>query len=248
VALAGGAVLLAVNGELTSYDDRTGQIRWTDMPGPAQLAADLGEVSLQAAAGVVYLTGVELQGGQQRQVLLGISAADGGVKWQFAPSPPETLGSYAPGLVSLTPSSGGTSQEELDPATGRVRWQVASSYHAIATPGGIVTAAGTGSTHLISVHDTLTGQTRWTASIAGLYVGWQQQAPALPVFPAGPLLVVPAGGLPAGGLAGPELLTALRLADGHRAWQVTTPEPVAAPPAAAPGGMLIYAADLRLPP
>jgi hypothetical protein len=98
------------------------------------------------------------------------------------------------------------------------------------------------------VHDTLTGQTRWTARLAGPNLGWQLQAPALPVFPAGPLLIVPAAGLPAADLAGPELLTALRLSDGHRAWQVTTPEPVAAPPSAVPGGMLIYCADLRLAP
>ncbi len=65
-------------------------------------------------------------------MLLGISAADGHVKWRFAPSPPETLWNYAPGLMSVTSSSGGTWRDELDPATGRVRWQVASSYRATA--------------------------------------------------------------------------------------------------------------------
>jgi outer membrane protein assembly factor BamB len=145
MAVGGGAVLLAVGGKLTSYADRTGQIRWADMPMPFSLAATMGEQSVQAAAGLVYVTGVELQGGaggQPRQVLFGISATDGRVKWQFAPSQPETLGNYAPGLLSVTSSSGRTWQDEIDPATGRVRWQVASAYDAIATPAGIVTAPG----------------------------------------------------------------------------------------------------------
>jgi outer membrane protein assembly factor BamB len=131
MAVAGGAVLFAVNGQLTSYADRTGQIRWTDALMPILLAPNLG---LQAAAGLVYLTGgvLHLAGGHWTPVLLGISAADGHVKWRFAPSPQETLWNYASGLMSVTSSSGGTWQDELDPATGRVRWQVASSYHATA--------------------------------------------------------------------------------------------------------------------
>ena len=245
MAVAGGAVLFAVNGKLTSYDDRTGQILWTDSLMPIVVAAVMGGLSLQAAAGLVYLTGgvLHLAGGRSTPVLLGISAADGRVKWRFAPSPPETLTNYAAGLISITSSSGGTWQDELDPATGRVRWQVASSYQAIATPAGIITAPGPDRTDQISLNETLTGQTRWIARLAGLKLGWQQQAPALPVFPAGPLLIVPAAGL-----SGPELLTALRMSDGHRAWQITIPEPVAAPPSAVPGGMLIYSADLRLLP
>ncbi len=237
----GGAVLFAATSQLTSYDGRTGQIRWTDTLMPIQLANDLGELSLQAAAGLVYLTGVQQSaGGQPTPVLLGISAADGRVKWQFVPSRPETLGNYAPGLVSVTSSSSGTWQDELDPATGRVRWQVASAYDAIATPVGIVTAPGPDGTDQISVHDTLTGQTRWIARLAGLNLRWRPQAPALPVFLAGPLLVVPAAGL-----VGPELLTAFHMSDGHRAWQIATLEPVAAPPSAVPGGMLVYTADAQ---
>jgi hypothetical protein len=174
-------------------------------------------------------------------VLLCISAADGRVKWQFAPSPPGTLRVYAPGLVSVTPSSGGTRQDELDPITGRVRWQVASPYQAIATPAGIITAPGPDSTDQISLRDTLTGQTQWTATLTGLNLRWQQQALAPPVFPAGPLLIGPAAGL-----TGPEPLTAFRMSDGHRAWQITTPAPVAVPPSAVPGGMLVYSADVQL--
>jgi outer membrane protein assembly factor BamB len=233
MAVGGGAVLFVVNGQLTSYDDRTGQIRWTDA---LTMPILLG---LYAAAGLVYVTGAQLllAGEEVTPALLGISAAGGRVKWRFAPAGAQSLGAYAPGLVSVTSSSGGTWQDELDPATGRVRWQAASAYPATATPAGIVTAPGTAGTDQVSLRDTLTGQTRWTATLAGLNLGWQQQAPVLPVFPAGPLLIVRAASAD-----GPDLLAAFRMSDGHRAWQVTIPEPLAAPPSAVPGGMLINSA------
>ena len=98
-------------------------------------------------------------------MLLGISAVDGRVKWQFTASATETLGVSAPGLISVMSSSGGTWEDELDPAIGRVRWQVASAYDAITTPDGIVTAPGADSTDQISLRDTLTGQTRWHARL-----------------------------------------------------------------------------------
>jgi len=243
VAVADGAVVFAAsNGKLTSCDDRTGQIRWADALMPVRVAADLGVLGLQAAAGLVYATGARLLlvGGRWTSVLLGVSAADGHVMWQFAASPPEALWNYAPGLVSVTSGSGGTWQDELDPATGRVRWRVASSYEGTVTAVGVVTGPGPDGTDQISVHDTLTGQTRWIARLAGLNVGWKQRAPALPVFPAGPLLVVPAAGP-----AGSHLLAAFRMSDGHRAWQVTIPAPIAAPPQVVPGGMLVYAATIK---
>ena len=43
------------------------------------------------------------------------------------------------------------------------------------------------------------------------------------------------------------LLTAIRSADGHRVWQVTLPAVVSFPLLAAPGGLLVYAAAVRLP-
>lgn len=49
MAVAGGTLLLAVNGRLTSYDDRTGQIQWTATPRPTSLGASPGELSLQPA-------------------------------------------------------------------------------------------------------------------------------------------------------------------------------------------------------
>jgi outer membrane protein assembly factor BamB len=239
VAVGGGAVLFNDGGRLTSYDDRTGQVRWTEA-----LSDPPDDVVWQASTGLVYLTwAAEFGGGRAKQVLLGIKAADGRVRWRvvvrFAhTAPPDSLDPSAPGLASVTTSaySGGTSQDELDPATGRVRWQVVSPYPAIATPAGIVTAPGPGQ---ITMHDTLTGQTLWTASLTS---GWQPLvtstgliSQALPAVPAGPLLIVPAAGP-----GGSDLLAALRLSDGQPAWQVTLPGTLAAPPSATAGGMLAY--------
>jgi outer membrane protein assembly factor BamB len=236
MAVAGGALLVAVNGRLTSYDDQTGQVRWADTLMSAQ-AASMAEPGLQASAGLVYLTGAQGTLGPQ---VLGISTADGRVEWRFAPSN-QSLNAYAPGLVSVILNSGGTLQDELDPATGRVRWQVASSNDAAVTPAGIVTgpvgyepSPGPDGTNQISLRDTLTGQTRWISELNGF--------PALPVFPDGPLLIVPVAGPD-----GSDLLAALRMSDGHRAWQVTIPEPVAAPLSAVPSGILVYSANVVHP-
>ncbi|HEX4094519.1 MAG TPA: PQQ-binding-like beta-propeller repeat protein [Trebonia sp.] len=248
LTVAAGAVVLAADGTLTSYDDRTGRTRWADaLPGSA-LAAGVGDLNLLAAAGLVSLTGA-LPGagdddGHPVQALFGISAADGRVRWKLAASPAEALWAYAPGLMSVGSGAGGaTWQDDLDPATGRIRWRAASAYHALATPGGTVTGPGPDGAGQISLRDPLTGQIRWTAALAGLDAGWQQTSPDLPVFSAGPVLIVAAARL-----AGPGPLTAVRRVDGQRAWQVTIPEPVAAPPTAVAGGTLVYAADLRLPP
>jgi len=267
LAVAGGAVLFAANTQLTSYDDRTGQIRWTEAL-PAVPGADdvVWPCSLLASAGLVYLTGVQqFASGQLAQALLGIGAANGRVKWRFVPSPPGgTLDVYAPGLMSVSayqaapergvPGDGGTTQSELDPATGRIRWHVASDYPAMATPAGIVTAPGPDQ---ITMRDTLTGQIRWTATLTGgpwplatrpgqtsqglpacQAVPGSPAQPAsltLPVFPAGPLLIAPAASPD-----GPDLLAAYRMSDGHSTWQITIPAPLGAPLSAVPGGMLVY--------
>jgi outer membrane protein assembly factor BamB len=236
LAVAGGALLVAVNGRLTSYDDQTGQVRWADQLMPAQLAGSMSAPGLQVSAGLVYLTMTWAQGTQ----VLGISAADGRVEWRFAPVGVQSLNAYAPGLVSVISDSGNAWQDELDPATGRVRWQVDSSNDATATLAGIVTGPltyepepGPDGTNQLSLHDTQTGQTRWISVL--------KDFPALSVFPDGPLLIVPAGGRD-----GPDLLTALRMSDGHRAWQVTIPEPAVAPLSAVPGGVLVYTANILL--
>jgi len=93
------------------------------------------------------------------------------------------------------------------------------------------------------MRDALTGQIQWTAKVNGgwlpidvgqVYAGGQDAGP-FTVFPAGPFLV-----LPAAGPDGSHVLAALRMSDGHRAWQVTIPAPVGAPLSAAPSGILVY--------
>jgi outer membrane protein assembly factor BamB len=228
VAAAGGAVLFASpNGELTSYDDQTGRVRWT----VALNWISLNPTSVQRS-GLVYLTGEVQQdtSAQPTQMVLGISAADGRVKWRFTHGPSGSLDPSAPGVVSVSGYSGRTSQDELDPATGRIRWQVVSRYPAVATPAGIVTAPGP---DRIRMRDPLTGHVRWTARLRGGWLATGPSYPDLPVFPAGRLLVVPANGP-----NGPELV-AFRMSDGYRRWQVATP-PIAAPPSAVRGGILVY--------
>jgi outer membrane protein assembly factor BamB len=241
VAAGGGAVLYLANSQLTSYDDRTGHKRWTKALSALPGGAD--EFVWQASAGLVYLTGaVSLGGGKAEQVLLGVSAADGRVRWRvvrrFANmGPPVSLDPYAPGLISMTTSGypGGASQDELDPATGGVRWHVVSPYAAVATSAGIVIARGP---DRISMRDTLTGQTRWTARLTG---GWLPlvsdpgTSRELSVFPARPLLV-----LRTANPYGLEVLAAFRMSNGHRAWQVTIRGQVAAPLVAVRGSMLVY--------
>jgi outer membrane protein assembly factor BamB len=174
------------------------------------------------------------------QVLLGISAAGGGVQWRFTARLPGAMKLYAPGLMSVTTSSysGGTSLDELDPATGRIRWQVVSAYPAIAIPAGIVTAPGPGQ---VSLRDPVTGKIRWTARLTGawptLAADPGQTSRTLPAFPAGPFLVVPTTSP-----GDADLLTAFRRSDGQRTWQITLPGALASPLSVGPGGMLVQTA------
>jgi hypothetical protein len=132
-----------------------------------------------------------------------------------------------------------------NPATGRVRWQVASVYRAVATPAGVVIGpdtvtdpdnAGSEMFSRITMHDTLTGRTRWTVGEP------PSDAPTtLLAFPAGPLVLMPVDA------EGTAELAAFRMSDGHRAWQITTTGPVQSPLSAVPGGILAYAATVTLP-
>jgi outer membrane protein assembly factor BamB len=234
VAVGGGTVVFAENSQLTSYDDRTGQIRWTKALRPGISLGPGGFLT----SGLLYLTGQvqESADGPMTQVLLGISATDGHVQWRFAYSFQESRYPYAPGLMSVMANAySRLTQDELNPATGRIRWRVVSPYRAIATRAGIVTSSGP---HRIRMRDRLTGQTRWTVRLKRgwlpLVIGPEKTSAALPVFPVGSLLVLPAVG------PGSDLLAAFRISDGHREWQVTIPGPVADPLSAVHGGILVY--------
>ena len=243
IVAAGGALLVSVDGRLSGYDDRTGQLRWTDSLPNVRL--EPGSVRLQASDGLVYATQAQANTtGQPAQVLLAIDVANGRVKWRFVPRAPELLDAYAPGLMSVTDSVG-IGQDAFNPATGRVRWRVASVYHAVATPTGVVIGPDTvaepdsnGSETFgrITLRDTLTGRTRWTVGEPPPGDG-----PTLLAFPAGPLLIVPVDA------EGTAELAAFRMSDGHRVWQITTTGPVQSPLSAVPGGVLAYAATVTLP-
>jgi outer membrane protein assembly factor BamB len=241
MTVAAGMVLLAVNGRPTSYDDRTGRGRWTEVLMPIQLADGVNELNLKVHAGLAYLTAVQQRTGELwTPVLLAISAVNGHLEWRFVPDPREALDAYGPGLVYTTTNSGSTRLYHLDPATGRRRWQVASGYPVtvpLATFAGFVTGSSLNGTDEISMRDALTGTSRWAVRLFGLMGGGK-----LSVLPAGPLVVVTASS--ANRPYAPDLLVAFRVADGHRAWEITMPTQVPAPLSVVPGGMLVQSATV----
>jgi outer membrane protein assembly factor BamB len=197
MAASGTTVLLAGDGHLTSYDDQTGEVRWTDALTSIQPPDSPGGLWLAADAGRVYLAGLRqpAAGGQGTAVVLGINPVNGRVEWRFTSAPATTIGLLGPGLVSAETGEGVTWLADLSPATGRLRWRLVTTFS--------------------------TGQT----------------------FFAGGQLIA----LPSTSDSGRGLLTAIRSADGHRAWQVTLPTPVSFPPLAVPGGLLVNAARVTLP-
>jgi outer membrane protein assembly factor BamB len=241
MAVAPGMVLLAVNGQLTSYDDRTARVRWTEALNPVQLADGVNELSLQVYAGLIYLTAVQQRtAAQWTPVLLGISAVSGRLQWRFVAGPGEALQAIAGGLVYITTNSGDAWLYHLDPATGRVRWRVASGYPAavpLATSAGFITGSRLDGRDEISLRAAATGVNRWAVSLFGLMGGGN-----LSVFPAGPLVVVTASS--ANRPYAPDVLAAFRIADGERAWQITMPTQVPRPLSAVPGGMLVQSATV----
>lgn len=246
MAVAPGMVLFAVNGRLTSYDDQTGHVRWTEALMPIHLAEGPGELNLQVHAGLVYLTAVQRRTLERwTPVLLGISALNGRVKWRFVASPQDALDdyAYAPGLVYVTSNSGGSRLYHLDPATGRVRWSVASGPPAsvpLATSAGFVTGSRNSldGTDEISMRSSRTGVSRWAVRL----FGQTGTGGLLSVIAAGPLVVVTASSANRAYASG--VLIAFRIADGHRAWEITMPTQVPVPLSAVSGGMLVQSATV----
>jgi outer membrane protein assembly factor BamB len=192
-------------------------------------------------AGLVYLTAVQQRTGDQWiPVLLGISAVNGRLKWRFVASPQEALDAYTSGLVYATTNSGGAWLYRLDPETGRVRWRVASGYPAsvpLATSAGFLTGSSLHGAEEISMRAAPSGVSRWAVRLFGLMGGG-----GLSVFPSGPLVVVTASS--ANRAYAPDVLAAFRIADGHRAWEITMPTRVPVPLSAVQGGMLVQSATV----
>jgi outer membrane protein assembly factor BamB len=136
MAVSGGSVLTAGSGWLTSYDDKTGKVRWTEALRPIRLAIIAGglgptgaayDLGLTAGAGLVYLSGVQrlptTKASYPTPVVLGISAVNGKVKWRYIPTPAVTVTVLGPGLLSVE-SDDDRWLEDLNPVTGRPRWQL----------------------------------------------------------------------------------------------------------------------------
>lgn len=178
MAVSGASVLAAGSGWLTSYDDQTGKVRWTEALRPIRLAiiaGDLGptgaagDLGLAADAGLVYLSGVQqlptTRASYPTPVLLGISAVNGKVKWRFSPTPAEGVTVLGPGLLSVE-SDDGRWLEDLNPVTGRPRWQLVDygRNQMFFADGRLIadtTKATTGTGGLLTAIDSADGQRVW---------------------------------------------------------------------------------------
>ena len=136
IATAGDALLVSVDGQLSSYDDRTGQAAVdrfaAERPGGTRPGQPAG----------VSRAGLRDPGAAEHHR----SARPGAARHQRGERPGE-MAVRAPhaGIARcLRPRADvrhrrrPCRQDEFNPATGRVRWQVASTYRAVATPAGIV--------------------------------------------------------------------------------------------------------------
>jgi len=197
IAVSGASVLVARNGRLTSYDDQTGKVRWTEALAPIQLATSPGELGLEADAGLVYLTGVEqpTASGPGTPVLLGINAVNGQLKWRFTPTPAMSVKILGPGLVSVESGNGVTRLDDLSPVTGRLRWHlvITLSTEQIYFAGGQLIAVSS-----VASTSTSSSERPWAVP-RGLLTAirsadghrvWQVTLPAVVSFP---LLAVPGG-------------------------------------------------------
>jgi outer membrane protein assembly factor BamB len=178
LAVSGASVLAAGSGWLTSYDDQTGKVRWTEALRPIRLAiiaGDLGptgaayDLGLAADDGLVYLSGVRrlptTNASYPTPVVLGISAVNGKVKWRYSPTPAVSVTVLGPGLLSVE-SNDGSWLDNLNPATGRPRWQLADyGRNQMFFAGGRLIAetstATTGSGGVLTAIDSAVGQRVW---------------------------------------------------------------------------------------
>jgi outer membrane protein assembly factor BamB len=193
IAVSGGAVLLAANGRLTSYDDQTGKVRWTNAltsllnTTPIELAASPGPLGLKADAGLVYLTDMLQQPGAigpVTPVLLGINAVNGQLKWRFTLASEESATIVGPGLVSAESDDGVLSLDDLSPVNGQLRWQLVGIYgtEQMFFADGELAA-------ITSISDSGQGLLTAIGSTDGHRV-WQVTLPTVTAFP---LLPVPGG-------------------------------------------------------
>ncbi len=190
MAVSGASVLLAGNGRLTSYDDVTGKVRWSETLTPIKLETSPGELGLAAEAGLAYLTGVQQRpadGAFEIPVLLGLNAVNGQVKWQFTPASAQSVKVLGPGLISVESDNGVTGLDDLSPVTGRARWQLVTSFSTdqmFFAGGQLIAVTGTASTST-SERSVLTA----IRSADGHRV-WQVTLPTVVSFP---LSAVPGG-------------------------------------------------------
>jgi outer membrane protein assembly factor BamB len=128
MAVSGASVLVAGTTRLTSYDDQTGKVLWSDAltsllnTTAVRLRASPG-VGLWAEAGLAYLTRVQQPNGLFTVVVVGINAVNGQFKRRFGPIAAQSVNVLGPGLVSLESDLGMYWLDDFSPVTGRLRWR-----------------------------------------------------------------------------------------------------------------------------
>ena len=236
LAAAAGLVLYGSGSRLTAYDDRTGVPRWT----AASIDMDLPQ--MQMAAGLLLVSSAF--GGTP---VTAYTPATGRVAWTFETPAPQAATTASSAAVAAGTAAVAVAVVNLpapgrmyllDPATGRVRWRVATLVGAgpLLAGGGVVDIERTAVTGPVAIVDrgAADGRIRWqdplqqSASNAG--PGMEQ------LVQTGQLALVQSNAT-----AGqPVTLSAYWLSDGRPAWQIILPENVEVSPVLVPGqGVLV---------
>jgi outer membrane protein assembly factor BamB len=228
LAAADGVVLFGMAGQLTGYDARTGQVRWTRSGLPGQGRVLAGQ-ALVTSSGSSEHTGA---------ALVALDPGSGRVVWRFHPVGAVTVLASGPAGLAIA-----TAQRLylLDPRTGRPFWWASTAVAPGTLP--LVTATRVVAAEGGPVGDPVTLVSRDAAA------GRQLWARPLATRPGGPQPVLRLAGLVvlqtnAGSRQAAPLL-AYDLATGRPAWRADLPTSVQMPPVPVVGGLLIQPADLN---
>ena len=233
---AGHLVIYGLNGHLTSYDARTGGLRWAVTPGVSH------DPAFQLSGGLLLVTSTTA-GPSVPKTLTAVIPATGRVAWRFEPPTPATDPEAQASVLAAGPAGLAVATYDprrlylLDLRTGRPRWHagtfVAQGMTPLVTGISVILVEGLDHAAVVA-RDVAAGRVRWRDSLPGPSGGNQ------PVLAVGALAVLQGAPRTPGA---PAPLRAYQVASGKLAWQAGLPAFVQAPPVLVPGGILIQPAD-----